>query len=94
MSEALIDAARELTDRVLEEDPERLRHCAAVAARARSKVIVTLFYVSSNAGGQQKRDPCAKRTRSCAFRLTRSGPPPKQDEGSHWRCLLSYRESN
>ena len=43
MSEALIDAARELTDRVLEEDPERLRHCAAVAARARSKVIVTLF---------------------------------------------------
>ena len=43
MSKALIDAARELTDRVLEEDPERLRHCAAVAARARSKVIVTLF---------------------------------------------------
>ncbi len=41
--------------------------------------------VSSNADGQQKRDSCAKRTRPCAFRLAGSGPPPTQDEDSHWR---------
>ena len=27
----------------------------------------------------------AQSARSCAFRLTGSGPRPKQDEGSHWR---------
>jgi putative nucleotidyltransferase with HDIG domain len=34
MSEQLIPAARDLIGRVLREDPERLHHCAAVAAKA------------------------------------------------------------
>ena len=35
MSETLVDAARELAGRVLEDNPERLAHSAAVADRAR-----------------------------------------------------------
>ena len=35
MSETLVDAARELATRVLEDNPERLAHSAAVADRAR-----------------------------------------------------------
>ena len=54
-------------------------------ASARSKVTVTPFLVSSNAGGQQKRTLAQSGQRSRAFRLTGSGPPPKQDKSSHWR---------
>jgi predicted hydrolase (HD superfamily) len=38
MPEQLIPAARDLAGRFLEDDPERLRHCAGVAARAQTLV--------------------------------------------------------
>ncbi len=38
MSEQLIPAARDLVGRILEEDPERVHHCAEVAVRAQALV--------------------------------------------------------
>ena len=42
MAEKLIDAAGELAAEVLEENPERLHHSAAVAARARELAITVV----------------------------------------------------
>ena len=38
MPEPLIPEARDLVARILEDDPERLQHCAGVAARAQALV--------------------------------------------------------